>query len=161
MPVYLPRIHALLTEYLSANRLMQLATSHENHPWICSVYFAFDEHLSLYFISKTFRRHSKELRINPRVAAAICAPPASPFEMPARGVQLEGEAIEVNELELADKYLSSYCTRFPAARKIYDSAGAITGNAIPRIYKITPSRIVLFDEEHYPAEPQQVVDLNL
>jgi len=50
---------------------MQLATALDNQPWVCSVWFAADKDLNIYWFSSTTRRHSGEVLKNKKVAAAI------------------------------------------------------------------------------------------
>lgn len=50
---------------------MSLATSADNKPRVCEVYFVYDTDLNFYFRSKTSRRHSQEIAKNPYVSANI------------------------------------------------------------------------------------------
>jgi len=56
--------------YLKTQRLMSVATFGTS-PWIANVYFIHDTDLHIYFLSKTWREHSKAITSNPRVAVAI------------------------------------------------------------------------------------------
>ena len=80
----------ILKEFLSANKLMQLATVGENGPWICNVYFVADEEGNLYWTSARSRQHSKEIQSNQKVAATIVHDLES-----KQAVQIAGEAYEV------------------------------------------------------------------
>ena len=80
----------LIEDYLKEAKLMQLATSANNQPWACSVWFGSDEDLNIYWFSSTTRRHSKEVMENPKVGAAVVLP-HTPEDAP-RGLQLEGTA---------------------------------------------------------------------
>ncbi len=71
---------------------MQLATSVDNQPWVCSVWFATDAGLNIYFFSATARRHSKEVVKNNKVAGAIVLP-QTPND-PPRGLQFQGSRRE-------------------------------------------------------------------
>ena len=145
----------LILSYLSEVPIISVATSLNNRPWACNVYYAFDHDLNIYFISKTFRRHSKEIRENSHVSATICAPHLEPFDMPGRGIQLEGQAFQVEDISEAEKYLEIYLERLPSSIKLHAAVNDITGEALPRIYKIVPERYVLFDERNFPENPQQ------
>lgn len=63
---------------------MQLATSLDNQPWVCNVWFAADTKLNIYWFSSITRRHSDEVTKNQKVAGAIVLP-QSP-EDPSRGL---------------------------------------------------------------------------
>ena len=64
----------LIKDYLSQAQMMQLATSVNDQPWVCNVWFAADEDMNIYWFSSITRRHSKELLKNNKVAAAIVFP---------------------------------------------------------------------------------------
>ncbi|MBI2414593.1 pyridoxamine 5'-phosphate oxidase family protein [candidate division WWE3 bacterium] len=70
----MPEIKDLITKYLEEARLMQVATSINNQPWACSVYFVFDNDFNLYWISTPKRRHSLEIKENSKVAGTIVLP---------------------------------------------------------------------------------------
>ena len=85
------RIRALL----QGATMMQLATVHGAQPWCCTVYFVADDDLNLYWISTPERRHSREIEMHAKVAAAI------PIKyVPGKdvvGIQAEGDATLVND----------------------------------------------------------------
>lgn len=64
-------IEKVIREYLPYVIHMSLATSHGNKPWVCEVHYVFDKDLNLYFMSKSSRRHSKEIEMNEYVAGNI------------------------------------------------------------------------------------------
>ena len=78
----------LIKQYLEDAKLMQLATSIDNQPWVCSVWYAADKDLNIYFFSSTTRRHSEELLKNNKISAAIVLPQTP--EDASRGLQLQG-----------------------------------------------------------------------
>jgi uncharacterized protein YhbP (UPF0306 family) len=49
--------------YLDHLELMVIASSYKDQPWCATVYFAFDESLIFYFLSRANRRHSEEISI--------------------------------------------------------------------------------------------------
>ena len=61
----------LINSHLAQARVMQLATAMSNQPWVCTVHFASDDELNLYWTSKIERRHSMEIAKNNKVSAAI------------------------------------------------------------------------------------------
>lgn len=64
-------IKELIQNYLGTTRMLQIATCVNLQPWVCTVYYAFDEKMNIYWISTLDRRHSKEIGINPNVACSI------------------------------------------------------------------------------------------
>src|SRR5690349_8099741 len=88
-------VRTLIIEYIKKANLMQLATVKGGKPWVCNVYFGFDDKLNIYWTSKPFRRHSQELRDNNHVAGAIALPHTVGDKV--RGVQFEGVAQELKD----------------------------------------------------------------
>lgn len=46
-------IYQLIKDYLTEAKLMQLVTSVDGQPWVCSVWFATDDELNIYWFSST------------------------------------------------------------------------------------------------------------
>ena len=146
----------LIEDYLEEAKLMQVATSSENRPWACSVYFAFDDNLNLYWISKTSRRHSNELRENENVAGTIVLPHAPGDKV--RGIQFQGIAKELTDSRgEAEVGMKCYGERFSMNE---ERVNAILDNSNGHVcYKISPNLYVLFDEVNFPDEPRQEWEL--
>ena len=141
----------LAAKYLAENHIMQLATVSHGQPWICSVYFIADEQRNLYWASLPARRHSQEIKQDPHVAAAIKV--KGKIGHPVIGFQVEGLA-EEQALSLADRSLvERYAAKFKRDQQWINNF--IDGKTEHRFYKLTPASMVLFDEEHYPDNPQQ------
>lgn len=144
-------IRKLVENYLNEARMLQVATSRDDQPWACTVYFAFDDKLNLYWISSTSRRHSEEIRNNEKVAGTIVLPHTP--GMKVRGLQLQGVARELNEKDEATIGMKYYAERFGMNS---DRVNSILENKDGHIcYKIKPTLLVLFDEENFPDNPRQ------
>src|SRR3989344_3813530 len=85
-------LRELIKEYLKKTRMIQIATSVDNQPWICTVYCAYDEDFNFYWISKPSTRHSQEIMKNPKVAGAIVYDQQPYPKKGVRGLQFEGTA---------------------------------------------------------------------
>jgi len=130
--------------------MMQLATLADGRPWICTVYYVFDQHNNLYWLSYPERRHSQEVEKNPNVAAAI----AIKFEdKPVIGLQVEGKAETVQDAAIVKRVMDDYVDKYDSGKDFYDNF--ITGTNKHKLYKLTPELFVLFDELHFPNEPRQ------
>ncbi len=141
----------LIQQYLQEAKLMQVATSMENQPWICSVWFAADEDLNIYWLSSTKRRHSAEVIENRKVAAAM-ALPQNPQD-PPRGLQIQGEAeLLTNKIDI-DKALSVYSGRIFSTEKINEFMSSSENPH--RFYRIKPTQFVLYDAIHFPGNARQ------
>ena|SRR3989344_559899 len=144
-------VEDLIKQYLSEAKMMQLATTSGGQPWVCTVWFAADQDLNIYWFSSTTRRHSGEVKNNPKVAAAI-ALPQSPQD-PPRGLQLQGDAEELNDNAKIAMAKSLF------AGRIFDEQtidNLINHPEKPhKFYKIKPSLFVLFDAVNFPDESRQ------
>lgn len=138
----------LIREYLknSKTKMLQLATSKDNQPWLCNVWFAADEDLNIYWFSSTTRRHSQEVAANSKVAGTICDP-QNQDDTPM-AIQFQGMAeLLTDEADIA-KARSVYEGR------IFDAEAIDKYMANPdfphRFYRITVELFVLFDPVHFP-----------
>jgi uncharacterized protein YhbP (UPF0306 family) len=75
---------------------MQLATTRENQPWICTLYYVCDDDQRIYWLSYPTRRHSQELAENSHAAVAI----AIKLEQPVIGLQIEGKVSVVTDAKV-------------------------------------------------------------
>jgi len=130
--------------------MMQVATSRENQPWACTVYFATDEDLNLYWISLPTRRHSEEIRRNEKVAGTVVLPHTPGDEV--RGIQFEGIAKELQGTE-AREGLQYYAQRYGMDESAIEKI--LTGENPHVCYRITPKSFVLFDEVNFPDDSRQ------
>lgn len=133
---------------------MQLATSVNNKPWCCTVYYLTDDKLNLYWASLPTRRHSKEIDINNLVSCAIKI--KSEIGQKVIGVQVQGKAFQLKKyseiLPIAVKYTEKFKRGKTWAEQIASS------KTEHKIYKLVPDYYQLFDEEHYPeSSPMKYV----
>ena len=149
------RLRKLIEDYLQEAKLMQLATSIDNQPWVCNVWFAADKDLNIYWFSSTTRRHSEEVIKNQKVAAAM-ALPHTPDDAP-RGIQLQGVAELLTDKKDIDKAISVYAGRIFSKEKIKELMG--NKEKPHHFYKIKPMRIVLFDVVNFPDNSRQEYNL--
>lgn len=144
-------LKALIKDYLQTAKLMQLATVSAGKPWVCNVWFAADEALSIYWFSSTTRRHSHEVVSDPHVAGAICLP-FTPDDKP-RGLQFEGTAEQLRGEADIQRAISLYSPRIFSATKVHDFMSRPDHPHC--FYRIKPELFVLFDIEHFPGDPRQ------
>jgi uncharacterized protein YhbP (UPF0306 family) len=79
-------LNELALEYFHGCKLMQLATISEGNPWICSVYFAIDDDMNIYWTSAKNRQHSREIMSNPKVAVTVVKDPEHKQALQITGV---------------------------------------------------------------------------
>lgn len=145
----------LIENYLRETQLMQLATSVNNQPWVCNVWFASDGDLNIYWFSSTIRRHSKEVLKNPKVAGAIVLP-QTPKD-PPRGLQFQGIAKLLTKQVDIKKATTLFEGRIFSKKQIKELM--LHKNKPHRFYKIKPTRFVLFDAVNFPNSSRQELNL--
>ena len=136
-----------ILRYLENNRLMALATSKNDIPWVATVFFAYDQDLNIYFISRPETRKTQHLQVNPNVSVVVNH--HQPKSGLVKGVQLEGTAQvldknkEIKELEIfkkrhnwADEYLHNH-----------------------ELYKIIPKKIYYLDDELFGPGGREELEL--
>lgn len=147
---------AIVSKYLPLINIMQLATSSDDRPYLCTVHYYSDSELNLYWTSMLERNHSKEIARNPRVAAYVLVHENTPAEDYVIGITFIGKA-ELIGREIDEETASSYAAKLrddPSfVRKVKDDTTPF------KFYKLTPERIILFNNKDFPEEPRQVIDL--
>lgn len=144
-------LRKIIVEYLKEAKLLQLATSLDSQPWVCSVWFVSDEDLNIYWFSSITRRHSDEVVKNNKVAGAIVLP-QSPKD-PPRGLQFQGIAETLTNQEDIDKAISIYEGRIFSKEKIKEFMEHKEKQH--KFYRIKPTQFVLFDLVNFPDNPRQ------
>ncbi|MDN5274216.1 MAG: hypothetical protein JWP06_117 [Candidatus Saccharibacteria bacterium] len=124
---------------INARLTMQLATSHDGLPWNCTVYFVLYEG-SFYWLSFPGRRHSQELAANPNAAIAIVIQPTQPVV----GVQAEGVVAIVQDIIEAEAVLDIYVGKYNQGGQFISLLR--TGNNKHNLYRLSPKRVMVFDE---------------
>jgi uncharacterized protein YhbP (UPF0306 family) len=138
------QLKPLLFKYLKEGKVMQVATSADSRPWVCSVYFVPDDQHNLYWLSVPNRRHSSEIAKNNKIAIAI----AVKFDKnPIIGIQAEGSAAVVDDDETVKKVLPAYVEKYGNGKDFYELFKA--GKNQHQLYKFTPKKYFLFDEVNF------------
>lgn len=140
----------LLKRHLSRAKLMQLSTCKNNKPWTCTVFFACDSDFNIYFISGGARRHSLELKENPYVSGAIVVSKKEAGKSGQVGVQFEGNARIASSKEYG-KAARIFLKRFPLVK----SHMAQGNKGAAKLYKIAPSKFVIYDEVAFPENSRR------
>lgn len=135
----------LVLKFLAENKLMAVAT-YGDFPWIATVYYTFDKNLNLYFLSNPATLHAQQILKNPKVAVSI-ANSSQDINKPKRGLQLSGIAQQISGLEKIKYALDLWKTNLKVVNPKL-TYKAVTG----RMFKITPKRIKLFDQELFKVE---------
>lgn len=139
----------LIKKYLQDGRVMQLATSVGDQPWVCTVYYVMDRNFNIYWLSFPSRRHSQEISKNNKVAITV---PVK-FELPVVGVQAVGIAEEVVDQATVKVVMDLYSSKYDAGHSFYENFKEGTNRH--QMYKLIPSNFVLFDELNFPKASRQ------
>jgi uncharacterized protein YhbP (UPF0306 family) len=145
-----------IIKYLKETRVMQLATTVDNQPWVCNVHFYSDAELNLYWISDPTRRHSQEIAQNPKVAATIKVHEDTVDEPYVIGVSLEGEATFLDDEE-TKKIANQYISKLNKAPTLLQDM--LEGKNAHKFYRLKPSKLVLFDTKNFPNNSRQALML--
>lgn len=144
-----------LKDLLDQAQIMQLATAtSDGQPWICSVYFVYDDQLNVYWLSYPERRHSQELAQNAR--AAVTMP--IKVDLPVISLSAEGSVTRVHDEQVVQKIMERYVAKYGEGRGFYERF--LAGSNKHVMYQLTPQHYILFDEVHHTgAAARQQIDL--
>ncbi len=129
----------------AAGQTMQLGTIRDNKPRVNSVYFIESNALdAVYWLSEPTRRHSEDIELHSSVAGAV----AVKTDYPVRGVQFEGVASEVRDLDEIKKMCAIYSEKYNGYGSDFPERFE-KGTNKHRLYKMQVSSLELFDELYY------------
>lgn len=135
---------------------MQLATAMDNQPWVCNLHFYADDKFNLYWISTEARLHSQHVQQNPKVATALLVHENTADEDYVIGLSVIGNAVMTDEPltnEVGPAFVHKHGHRETLLSDIKEGKNA------HRFYKLSPTKIVLFDSKNFPADPRQIIKL--
>jgi uncharacterized protein YhbP (UPF0306 family) len=140
------------TEEINRVKTMQLASSHDGQPWICTVYFVVSTG-NFYWLSFPDRRHSREVADNQKAAVAV----AIHQDVPVVGVQAEGDVRIVRNVGEATDVLALYIEKYDKGKDFIERLKR--GDNQHELYCLVPRKIMLFDERTQPGVPYRQIDL--
>ncbi len=145
----------LINKYLNDSMVLQIATSVDNIPWVCTVCFAYDSRFNLYWFSRHATRHSQEIVRNPHVAGAVSVRYALGDK--PRGLQLIGTALELSDetslLSGITALRKRYHVPFERVKQLKKELRSQTANY--GLYSLRPDSIVVYDTFTFPDSPRQ------
>ena len=153
-----PDARRLLEEYVATAKVMQLATlDPDGHPYVNNLWFAWTLRPDrLFFISRPTRLHCEYIRQRPNVAGAILAIELVDPSQPVRGVTFTGSARALPATGIDDQ-IGVYQRRWPTTAAAIDPARMAAGQAHHRVYEVTVTGWVLYDEVNFRGNPRQPV----
>jgi uncharacterized protein YhbP (UPF0306 family) len=151
------RLSLLIGDYLRAGKLLHLYCSSNNVLWMCHVWYAVGScNQELIFTSNKARRHSKEINNNPIIAGGVNAMDLDGLGQKVQGLSFEGKAEEATGNEIEKAY-ELYAMRWPQVKSMFSANDIQSGRVDMRMYRVTITRAVLFDEVNYPDNPRQEI----
>lgn len=148
-----------VVDYLKEAKLMQIATSKNNKPWVATVWYVHDDELNLYFISRRSTRHSLEIRDNTNVAGAIVKPHVKGSGEKVIGLQFEGTSHDItDEPDVLKKVHELYLAKHSLAEDI-PLKQLSDPEWIAAYYVIHPKTFVLFNDADFPNNPRKELKL--
>lgn len=146
----------LVRQYMPEIKIMQLATSVGDEPWLCALHYFSDDELNLYWISTEAREHSQHIKQNPNVAAYVLVHENTPEEDYVIGISIIGNA-ELLGSQVEDKVGDGYLKKQGKDPSLLTE---IAGGKNPhKFYRLKPKSIVLFDSKNFPTEPRQTMEM--
>ena len=150
------QVEELVKKYLEQINVMQLATCSDDQPRACTVHYYSDENLNFYWISTLARKHSQDIKQNGKVAAAVLVHENTPSENYVIGISVEGVAELIGE-HLDKKIGNGYVAKLGKDSNFLPDIAS--GKNPHKFYRLTPSKIVLFDNKNFPDSPRQELKL--
>lgn len=142
-------VSTLIKKYLREGLVLQLATMRGDQPWVCSVYYASDDKLNIYWLSLPTRRHSEDITAHGKAAITIVVK----VDQPVIGLQAEGTVEVVTKPAQIAKLMKLYVKRYNAGQDFYDNF--IKGKNQHLMYRFKPKKFSLFDELNFPKGSSQ------
>jgi uncharacterized protein YhbP (UPF0306 family) len=140
----------LAKEYLKQVNIMQLATTQDNEPWICTVHFYADDALNLYWVSRTDRKHSEQIAQNPSVGVTAVIHENTPEENYVIAVTAVGSAELVKDAP--ESIRSAYVEKLNKPPSLLPSDDP---KNLQEFYRLKPDTFVVFDTKNFPKDPRQ------
>lgn len=138
---------------------MTIAT-YGNYPWIASVFYSFDKDLNLYFISTPSTIHGRQMEKNKEVAAAIVDSHQKPSDI-KRGLQIFGTVEKISGVNRIRHAIRLWKDFLNVKSLEVSFENMKKGLYKGRVYRLTPKKIKLFDQEKFkvPDGEEPILEL--
>jgi len=144
----------IVKNIINSNLFMTLATSANNIPWSCPLFFASDKDQNIYFTSYNDALHIKQVEENPNVAVSIFDSHAVPGTGNTQAVYISGKCKRVSGEELPCAIEVVYNKRFPDPKERERRDLSVERFSLPDsfgrtdyIYKITTEKFYILDKK--------------
>ena len=137
-----------ILKYLRSQHLMSLAPAKNYQPWACTVYFAVDSDLNLYFVSPPDADHCRYLTKNQHISASIYDS-RQKVNSKKEGLQFKGTVKVITPVPEIKKALKLWNQANPGAEKFINYDNMVKKVISSKIYKIKPGLFKYFNEALY------------
>src|SRR4030067_867488 len=137
-----------INDFLKNHGIMTLAVANKGKPWVCTLYYGFDDSMNMYVVTDPNSRHGIIFNQNSQVSFNVFDSDQKITE-PKTGVQGEGIISQVKGLKANFKALKLWHSANPGIETkitIKDILKKITDT---KIYRITPTYLKFFNKQLY------------
>lgn len=145
----------LIQKHLSGINILQLATSHNDEPWICTVHFCMDKNFNIYWVSRTDRKHSQQIASNPKASVTAVVHQNSPDEDYVIAVSATGTA-EITK-DASGDIRNAYQTKLNKPPNMLPDPNEESN--LQEFYCLKPEKFILFDTKNLTGNPRLEIKL--
>lgn len=150
-------LYARVLHYLDDHTTLSLATTGPAGLWAAAVLYVRDG-LDLYFTSVPTTRHGVNLAEDPHAVGTISDECRAFTEM--KGLQIEGEVTQVDDVDERTRVVTAYLRQFPFATGLWpgesDPVKIAAAPGVHAFYRLRPSRVLFTDMEHHPQGREEL-----
>lgn len=147
----------LIKGYIQDHYQMVVATN-DDHPWIATLYYSFDDDLNLYFLSSPTTLHCQQILNNPHVAVSIADSPQAPTAKKI-GIQIYGLAEKISGERKITHALNLWRKTLNVTSAEYSYKGMMSKLIDGRMYKVVPKKIKFFNQEIWEEGEEPLIEL--
>lgn len=145
-------------KFLNSHGVMTLATSEDNQPWVCTVYYGMDDNMNFYIVTHPDTKHGQHFEKNKKVAFNVFHSHQKYADL-KQGVQGMGEIEEVKDIiHITQALMLWHKLNSQSEIKItpQEILEKVNGS---KVYKITPNYFKYFNEELYKDTKYGILEL--
>jgi uncharacterized protein YhbP (UPF0306 family) len=125
---------------IESNEYMTLATADASgKPWVSTVFFTYDKHFNLYWVSAKDAQHSRNVKVRPQVGIVIFGP--VPMADGLDGVYFDAEVAELEAEDELEEAITVLHTRPQVSKFTVHTRADVSSPAAWRIYRAAPQEI--------------------
>lgn len=123
----------------------------ENNPTVCTVFYAVDNDLSLYFVSEPESGHVENIFVNSYVACAVSDSDQSVSDKKI-GIQITGRAEKIAGIDSLRRALDLWNHANPGIESVINFKSITRKIISSAVFRIKPDKIKFFNEKLFGDE---------